>query len=147
VEEMRGRVRAELLTLFLLVCACSAQDSISDLKGFPDLKGFTLSPTEHEIIVERTPLAVRTVHGQIHLKNGSWPSGEYPIALIELRGMDGRIRSTRSKSSGHFEFKRLPDGVYVYKATLNCFKSVIGTLHLCKAFPEKPLVIKIAVGM
>jgi hypothetical protein len=102
-----------------------------------DLRDFTRSPTEHIINQLENPFLVRAVAGVIVLKGGGDP---LPNALLELQGpgKSKKIRSVTADENGRFTMRRVPRGAYKFKATLNGFQSVVGTMVVSKTGPAGP---------
>ena len=119
-----------------------AQDS-----SFPDLSDFTKSPTEHFIDEVYEPFHVESVAGVITIERSDQA---LPKALFEIEGPGSqrRIRHGVSDSRGTFKISHVPYGTYRFKATLNGFSSVIGTIVVSRdAARASRITIKMPVGM
>lgn len=116
-----------------------AQDS-----RFPDLSGFTESPTEHEIIALGAPLVAHSIQGTITFKNH--PGEPLPDVLIEVIGPGSgkQIRHTTSEENGKFRIGHTPQGTYRFKTTRAGFGSVVGTIVVSRG-AERAARIEIAV--
>lgn len=94
-----------------------------------DLRGFSLSPSEHIINQVEEELIMPEVRGRV-VGNGG-PSG-WPMAgvLIEIMGPDGseQLRAAVSDAEGLFQVGELAPGRYRWKATAFGFQSAIGSL-------------------
>lgn len=138
---MRAALEIILVTAFAV--SCPAQDRFVSGK----LKGFTKSPTEHIIAEIEDPFEVRSVQGTIVFKGKDDP---LKGVVFEIRGPGGqeRIRATRTDSNGRFKIRRVPEGSYTFKATLEGFQSVVGTLVVSKkADRQKTIKIEMPVGV
>jgi hypothetical protein len=112
-----------------------------------ELKGFTKSPTEHIIEkLEETPI-MRMVEGSVGSKSLDKP---LEGVLIEIRGPGATetLRSASSDRRGRFRLRRVPDGDYKIKATLNGFRSVVGAISVrSSAKAHKSLRIEMLHGI
>lgn len=128
---------------WLLVCIIA----ITTLGG-PQEKAtvgdFTKSPTEHIINQIEQPFVVRSVAGVISRKQGD--RGPLPDVLFEIQGpgTDRKIRRSRTDEHGRFRIRHVPGGTYKFKATLNGFQSMMGTITVSKKAPKTD-EIKIAM--
>src|SRR6266540_6652302 len=98
-----------------------------------DLIGdFTRSPTEHIINQIEQPFVVRSVQGMVIRKEGF----REPLAgvLFEIQGpgTDRKIRRGTTDKYGRFRIGHVPQGTYKFKATLNRFQSVMGSIIVSK---------------
>jgi hypothetical protein len=109
--------------------------------------GFTKSPTEHIINRIDEPFVVRSVAGIITRQTSTI---QEPLrnVLFEIQGpgADRKIRRTKTDENGRFEIHRVPPGSYVFKATLNGFQPVTGTITVSKEV-SKSREIKIAMNI
>ena len=98
---------------------------------------FTKSPTEHIINRIDQPFVVRSITGII-VRQTSALDEPLDNVLFEIQGpsIDRKIRRTRTDEKGRFEIHRVPTGTYVFKATLNGFQSVMGTITVSKVVPK-----------
>jgi hypothetical protein len=70
--------------------------------------------------------------------------------LFELRreNPNDRVRGVKTNAGGEFHMRGVPEGVYVFKATLRSFQSVYGKLKVTgKAPPKNTLRIELKVGV
>jgi hypothetical protein len=67
--------------------------------------------------------------------------------LIEIRGpgQEETIRSARSDRHGRFKIRGVPDGTYMFKATLDGFSSKIGTIIVSRDAEQK--MIDLGLGL
>ena len=113
-----------LMCLILLLCIAEAQDKYK--KG--DFKGFTIN----EPVIQRSKenLTTKTIRGQIYFSDDNG----YPMegALFEIQGPGSceTIRSVSTDENGYFEFKDLPEGRYIYKASSLGYNAVAGVITL-----------------
>src|SRR5580704_16520049 len=98
---------------------------------------FTKSPTEHIINRIEQPFVVRSVKGIISRQTGG-PTEPLANVLFEIQGPDAdrKIRRVTTDDTGHFKIGHLPAGTYKFKATLNGFQSVMGTITVSKEAPN-----------
>ncbi|HET6179362.1 MAG TPA: carboxypeptidase-like regulatory domain-containing protein [Candidatus Sulfotelmatobacter sp.] len=116
-----------------LVCAplLGAQASAA-----PDLTGFTRSSTERMVNPNIHPIAepfqVSSVSGTISAERSGVALAE---VLFEIRGpgTEKKIRRGRTDKHGHFKISHVPQGTYLFKATLDGFQSVVGTIVVSNA--------------
>lgn len=128
---------------FLLLLAAFGQERFST----GELRGFTKSPTEHVIERLEKGAIVRRLEGSVGSKELDKP---LEGVLIEIRGPGEaeKFRSTVSDRLGRFRFGRVADGDYKVKATLNGFRSVVGTISVRGSIKEsKPLRIEMLLGV
>ena len=133
----------ELCVLVLLICGVSQEQA----KWYKDLADFTKSPTEHIIVFLDEAFVVRSVEGVIRTERG--PDDPLSDVLLELQGpgSDKRIRSTRTDRQGRFQMRRVPNGTYRFKATLDGFQSVVGTIVVSKKSKIKEIEIQMPFGV
>jgi hypothetical protein len=98
---------------------------------------FSKSPTEHIIIQIEQPFAVRSVNGTIVRNHDSQEPLAGVLFEIEGPGGDRKIRRATTDAHGRFKISHVPMGTYKFKATLNGFQSVMGTIVVSKAAGEK----------
>lgn len=93
---------------------------------------FTKSPTEHIINQIEQPFVVRSVAGVISRMQGD--QGPLPDVLFEIQGpsTDRKIRRSKTDQHGRFKIGHVPEGAYKFKATLNGFQSMMGTITVSK---------------
>lgn len=138
---MRTALKIMLVAAFAL--SSPAQDRFESGK----LKGFTKSPTEHIIAEIDDAFEVRSVQGTIVFKG---KDDELKGVVFEIRGPGGleRIRAARTDSNGRFKIRRVPEGTYTFKATLDGFQSVVGTLVVSKkADRQETIKIEMPIGV
>ena len=113
-----------------------------------DLTDFTESPTEHIVVLLDEPFVVRNVRGSIRNKTG--PREPLPGVLFEVQGPNGerKMRRARTDAQGRFKVGRVPEGKYRFKATIDGFQSVVGTLVVTKkAEKAKDIRIEMRFGV
>lgn len=97
-----------------------------------DLSDFTMSPTEHQIVMLDDAIHVKSVEGRISFGDKL----QEPLAnvLVEIQGPDAakRICHATTDAQGRFKIKNASAGSYKFKTTLNGFKSVAGTIVVSK---------------
>jgi len=122
----------------LLMSFFSFQQRFGD--EYRQLKGFTISPTEHMMIEYEGIPEVRSVRGRI--VEASSGVG-LPNAIFELRkeDPDDRVRGVSTKESGEFRLRSVREGIYVFKVTKDGFKSVFGKLKVSKKSPPSNMLI------
>lgn len=115
----------------------------------PTIGDFTKSPTEHIINQIEQPFVVRAVKGIISRQT---PGPTEPLAnvLFEIEGpgTDRNTRHATTDASGRFKMGHVPAGTYKFKATLNGFQSVTGTVTVSKkASKTDKIKIAMAIGV
>jgi len=113
------------------------------------IEDFTESPTEHIINEIKDPFVVQSVEGKITLGGAD---RETPLAdtLFEIQGpgADRKIRYATTGPSGRFRIGNVSHGTYKFKATLNGFQSVIGSVTVSKeASKTQEIKISMRVGV
>lgn len=109
--------------------------------------GFKKSPTEHVINVIDEPFVLRSVNGLIEFEGAN--QEPLPRVLFEIRGpgAEKRIRQATTDPRGRFQVRHVPHGTYQFKATLNPFQSVVGTIVVTKkATKTKTINISMRIG-
>jgi hypothetical protein len=108
---------------------------------------FTKSPTEHIINQIEQPFVVRSAKGIVSRQTGG-PTEVLANVLLEIQGpgTDRKIRRATSDEKGRFNLGHVPVGTYKFKATLNGFQSVMGTITISKK-AAKTDEIKIAMSI
>lgn len=112
-----------------------------------EFKGFTKSPTEHIISRVDKPITLATVRCTIVLKGKDEAIKE---VVFEIRGPGNseRVRATKTDDNGRANIARVPEGIYVLKATRDGFQSVAGTLVVSKkAEHQKDFKIEMPLGV
>lgn len=122
----------------LAAVAWAAQESVQGRFKSGWLEGFTMSPTEHEIIQADRPFTVHDVKGLVFDGSGA----EMDDVVVEIRDANGRIRGTKTNPKGAFKFGGLPEGTYRFKVTMGGFKSVVGEIVVSRN-ARKSDIIKI----
>jgi len=131
-----------LLTLGITT-SCFAQERFQS----GEFKGFTKSATEHIISRVDEPLTVPSVRGAILFKGKGEPVKD---VVFEIRGPGNseRIRSSKSDAAGLFHISRVPEGIYIFKATKDGFQSVVGRVIVSgKADHQNGITIEMPVGV
>jgi hypothetical protein len=143
--EVIGEFMKALLVLgavLVFVPLVSAQDS-----SFPDISDFTKSPTEHIINQVYEPFHVKSVAGTITFQMSDQG---VPRVLFEIEGPGAQrtIRHGLTDNQGHFKISHVPQGTYVFKATLNAYQSVVGTIVVNRHAAEAATIkIQMHVGV
>ena len=109
-------------------------------------KGFTKSNTEHIMNEYEGVPELRSVRGVVTDTTGIG----LPDVLFELRKDDPNdvVRGTLTDTKGEFHLKSIPDGVYMFKVTKDCFQSVYGKLKVrSEASSSNTLKIKLNYGV
>lgn len=124
--------------------------SIPFIRGqnsFPDISDFTRSPTEHIINQVYEPFHVRSVTGMITFA-GSTEGASKVLFEIEGPGSLRTIRHGLTDGQGHFKISHVPQGTYRFKATLNAYQSVVGTIVVSKhAAKSAAIAVQMHVGV
>jgi hypothetical protein len=110
---------------------------------------FTKSPTEHIINQIEQPFVVRSIKGIVSRKTEG-PTEPLAKVLFEIQGpgTDRKIRRTSTDEKGRFKMGNVPEGTYRFKATLNGFQSVMGTITVSKeALKTDELKIAMPIGV
>lgn len=110
---------------------------------------FVRSPTEHIINRIEQPFVVRSVQGIVNRQTGA---STEPLAnvLFEIEGpgSERKIRHATTDENGRFKMGHVPVGTYKFKATLNGFQSVMGTITVSKEAPKADKIkIAMAIGV
>lgn len=107
--------------------------------------GFAQSP--HVIVELDHPLRARAVKGVIRRKQGD--EGPLSGVLFEVRGPgnDRTVRRALTDAQGRFRITGLKAGSYIFKATLEGFQSVAGTIIVVKNASSKGVEIRMPVGI
>ena len=127
----------KLAALLLLVGAALVSASDQDFS----IADFTKSPTEHIINQVDEPFVVQSIRGLI---TSDSVRGPLQGVLFEVQGPDSErtIRASVSDKNGRFNIKHVPYGSYHFKATMNGWQSVIGTIIVSKK-ADKSSMIKV----
>jgi hypothetical protein len=139
----------KLSRLFLVVTLAigASAPCVGQESRFPDLSDFTMSPTEHQIVVVEQPFRVRSVEGVIDFQNK--PGERLGNVLFEIEG-PGTLRTIRraiTDKDGRFKIRRVPEGTYRFKTTRDGFNSAVGTIVVSKkAQKDDRIRIAVAVG-
>jgi hypothetical protein len=121
------KLRRQLATLLLVgtALALHAQERYPSGR----YKGFTRPAHESNIVELTNVFEVRAVSGFVHYPGrGEGLAGVF----IELRDDADLIYATRTDDNGHFRLENLRDGTYTFKAALDGFQSVAGTIVISK---------------
>jgi len=109
---------------------------------------FTKSTTEHIINQIEQPFVVRSILGVVVRKEGF--REPLPDVLFEIQGPDAdrKIRKGRTAQNGRFKIAHVPLGTYKFKATLNGFQSVMGTIVVSrKAKQKEEIKVQMSTGV
>ena len=94
------------------------------------------------------PIVVRSVRGFVSRKEGYHEP--LPNVLFEIQGPSTgkKIRRATTDEHGRFKIGHAPAGTYKFKATLNGFQSVMGTITISKkATTENEIRLEMQVGV
>ena len=137
-------MRGTLLLLAVASIAFSTNSQQVDVVG-----DFTRSPTEHIINEIDQPFVVRSVTGEMALEPDR-PDEPLADVLFEIEGpgSEKKIRHATTDARGRFKIARVPQGTYRFKATLDRFQSVMGTIAVsAKAPQDAAITIVMRVGV
>jgi hypothetical protein len=135
-----------LFIAFVAISLVSGQERFGKGEFGGEFEGFTIGSGEHEIIRWPQPLLLRKPEGRIVSEVRDEPLSE---VLFEVRGPGDskQIRHTKTNENGQFNLRGLKAGRYTFKATNIGFRSVVGTLIVCKGLEaHEPVVIKMLLG-
>ena len=107
--------------------------------------GFTPSP--HFIVEIEQPLKARAVKGIIRRKQGDEAALSGVLFQVRGPGDDRTVRSVLTDAKGRFRIRGLKAGSYIFKATLEGFQSVAGTIVVVKNGSSKDIEIRMPVGV
>jgi hypothetical protein len=111
-----------------------------------DLKGFTKSPLETDIISLEKPFVVHSIEGYVLIESTDQRLLE---VIFEVRGpgKSEKIRAATTDEKGRFRIKGAPEGTYKFKATKDGFQSVVGAIVVGAKVEEKePIKIEMLLG-
>ena len=137
-------MRGTVLLLAVASIAFSTNSQQVDVVG-----DFTRSPTEHIINEIDQPFVVRSVTGEMALEPDR-PDEPLADVLFEIEGpgSEKKIRHATTDARGRFKIARVPQGTYRFKATLDRFQSVMGTIAVsAKAPQDAAITIVMRVGV
>jgi len=136
------RLSVHLLSLLVFLTVASTTQAAG--QGY--VGDFTKSPTEHVINQIEKPFVVSSVSGTISVEGNSDP---LPIVLFEIQGPgdDKTIARASSDKHGKFKIGHVKEGSYKFKATLNGFQSVMGTIIVSKAGRHDKIKIEMPLGV
>jgi hypothetical protein len=109
---------------------------------------FTTSRTEHIINQVEEPIVVKSVSGFIRRAQGD--QAALPNVLFEIKGPNahGKLRRVTTNKNGYFRVRGLPAGRYAFKATLDGFQSVMGTIDVSNSAPKSAVIrLEMSVGV
>jgi hypothetical protein len=132
-----------------LLMSAMFMGTISATQQNATLGDFTKSPTEHIINQIEDPFVVQSVKGVIS-RQTSGPSEPLQNVLFEIQGPDAdrEIRRATTDENGRFKIGHVPAGKYRFKATLNGFQSVMGTITVsAKASKNNQIKVAMPVGV
>jgi hypothetical protein len=113
-----------------------------------ELKGFTQSPTEHMIMDIEKPFTVTVVQGIVLLDDGYHDPLREVIFEIRGPGKAEKVRGTKTDDNGQFRMPNVPEGTYKFKATLDGYQSVVGTIIVSRdADRRNAIKIDMSVGV
>ena len=102
---------------------------------------FTRSPTETIIDELDRPFVVRSVSGKVSWAGGGGDALLNVLIEIQGPGKHRKIRGATNDQDGRFRIRHVPQGVYRFKATLNGYQSVMGTIVVSKDAPKSNEVL------
>jgi hypothetical protein len=132
IQLMALRLALALGTLMLLAGPGVGQERFKSGK----YKGFT-EYTAFAIVELSDPFTVREAKGVVISPNSNIP---LPNVLVEFRDAGGKITGTKTDSRGEFKFRKLRNGTYMFKTTLDGFQSVVGTVILQKSIKKSDAI-------
>jgi hypothetical protein len=136
---------AALLPLLLFIQSCSLERKPSDICK---AEHFTKSRWEHFIEEIKQPIVVSIVKGKITNAQGGWPDN-WPV-LFEIRRTRKSAKTIQAYANveGNFEIPDIAEGHYCFKATVEGWRSTIGTIIVDrKADPKKTILIVMKLGV
>ncbi|MCK4764117.1 MAG: hypothetical protein KAW12_18100 [Candidatus Aminicenantes bacterium] len=147
-----------LILLFNLQCTskCTTKPCVKKTISFKQqspilycgLQGFTKAETEHIIIEIKKPFEVCEIKGKINSEAGDWPEGTNVIFEIRKRDKESEINRTKTDWNGKFKIKKIENGVYCFKATVNGWQSVVGIIIVSQeADPKNEIIIEMLLGV
>lgn len=133
---------SEMKTKLLLCVLAIAISGASQEKG--KYAGFAKSPTEHIINELKQPFEVKAVWGVVTRKEGDQEPLQNVLVEIKGPGDHDKIRRAKTDEHGQFKINHISAGTYQFKATLDGFQSVVGTIIVSQKAPKNS-DIKIAM--
>ena len=108
-------------------------------------KGFTEAHSEHIIVQLHEPIVVRDVRGEMRDCDGNPEKN----AIFEIRlQSSSQIRRAKTDEKGRFKIRQAPAGTYDFKATLDGFQSVVGTVIVSEtANPKARIKLTLNLGV
>jgi hypothetical protein len=108
-------------------------------------KGFTEAHPEHIIVQLHEPIVVRDVRGEMRDRDGNPEKN----AIFEIRlKSSSQIRRAKTDEKGQFRIQHAPTGTYDFKATLDGFQSVVGTVIVsATADPKAKIKLTLNLGV
>jgi len=147
-----------VILVFNLQCAskCTENTDVKKKLNFEQqspisycgLEGFTKADPEHIIREIKKPFEVCKIKGKINSEAGDWPEGT--DVLFEIRKSDKNSKIIRIKTdrNGRFKIKKIGNGVYCFKATVNGWQSVVGIIIVSQeADPKNEITIEMLLGV
>lgn len=119
-----------LLLCFALVLDISGSGQERRYTCGPE-KGFLRSSTEHITVEVEEPFEVRSVAGRITRAVGDL--GPLEGVAFEIRGPGDseKVQGTLTDRKGNFRLRAI-EGTYRFKATMDGFQSIVGTITVSK---------------
>lgn len=112
------------------------------------LDGFTKADTEHIIREIKKPFEVCEIKGMINSEAGDWPEGTNVLFEIRKRDKNSEIKRIKTDRNGKFKIKKVENGVYCFKATVNGWQSVVGIIIVSQeADPKNEIIIEMLLGV
>jgi hypothetical protein len=147
-----------VILVFNLQCAskCTKYPDVKKKPNFEQqspisycgLEGFTKADTEHIIREINKPFEVSKIKGKINSEAGDWPEGTNVLFEIRKRDKNSQIIRIKTDWNGKFKIKKIENGVYCFKATVNGWQSVVGIIIVSQeADPKNEITIEMLLGV
>jgi hypothetical protein len=156
-------IKSELLIFILVILVFNLQcasryDEYADVKklnfeqqspiSYCGLEGFTKADPEHIVREINKPFEVCKIKGKIVSEAGDWPKGTDIIFEIRKTDKKSKIIRIKTDESGILKMRKVEDGVYCFKVTVNGWQSVIGIIIVIQeADPKNEITIEMLLGV
>jgi hypothetical protein len=112
------------------------------------LEGFTEAVPEHIIREINKPFEVCKIKGKINSEAGDWPEGTDVLFEIRKNDKNSKIIRIKTDRNGRFKIKKIGNGVYCFKVTVNGWQSVFGIIIVSQeADPKNEITIEMLLGV